>query len=126
MWSPAVSLRMRVPPKTEMQRRVYQEKLEMLRAYAVEQDAPLHGWDEIVEYLAVELGVLTGFRVPPVKATIQTWNKKRGFPLHYISARAGVMTTKLMVLAWLWHYRDGYVKWGKLPKQPPRAQEPQA
>jgi len=93
-----------VPPRNPIHAAALREALDRLRDYAAAHEHGLDGIDAIVDYLT-QLGVRNGLARPVTRWTVKNWIKRRGFP----AFRAGggrTWTTNLIVLAWLWSYRE--------------------
>lgn len=96
---------MNVPPKNLQHQREIERCLRLLRDFTTKNNRGLHGWDEILAYLA-KIGVQnTGNGKPPKKYTVQNWIARKGFPQCSLRKSHGVFTTELHILAWLWSIR---------------------
>lgn len=72
-----------------------------LRAYYGEREFPIKGIDAIVEYMN-RLGFVNKHGKPITPSNIRKWAKEKKFPAHALSKADGLLTTNVLIQAWLW------------------------
>jgi hypothetical protein len=95
-----------IPPTTELHRREIELRLNMLRDFAGQHERWFNSVDEVLQYVN-DIGVRnprTDKRIGLI--TLRRWRRKCGFPYaKFHNKRTPVVTSNLMIMAWLWSYR---------------------
>lgn len=96
--------RINILPTTELHRREIELRIQQLRAVPNPNEIWFVSRNQIIEYLN-DVGVRNGYGHPITRNTLKTWHRKRGFPLFIATNKNRVVTSNLMIQAWLWSYR---------------------
>lgn len=93
----------RYPLASPAYRAAYQKYVATLRRVHGRREFAIEGLPAIVEYLH-KLHIRNGLGRPITPNTLKAWRQRREFPAFAMRRRSGLMTTNLLVLAWLWAY----------------------
>lgn len=80
-----------------------EERLVLLRDYVGVHEREIRGKPAIVDYL-ISIGVKTTLGKTPTVHVLNSWITKRRFPAVTLRRSDKVLTTNLLVCAWLWSY----------------------
>ena len=89
-----------------------------LRDYYGDREFPIKGLDAIVEYMN-RLGFVNKKGKPITPYNIRAWIKEKKFPAHALNKADGLLTTNVLIQAWLWSLVNA--AWREYKKPAPHA-----
>src|SRR5437899_1644348 len=99
------SYTMVVPPTTQLHRKEIELRLGQLRDFVGAHERWFNSHSEVIQYLN-DIGVRNAYDRRITPAILGRFRRKLGFPYaHFHETRARIVTSNLMIMAWLWALR---------------------
>lgn len=93
-----------IPPTTELHRKEIELRVNQLREFVGKNERWFHSKQEVIDYLN-DIGVRSTFGKRITDSRLRIFRKKLGFPYATFSIQKSVVTSNVLIMAWLWSLR---------------------